>query len=68
MPQFLLRFICLCNEPFPKFFQHIDILPENVHILDGNAANLQAECDQYEASIKAAGGVHLFIGGKITRK
>jgi len=46
-----------------NFFKHIDILPENVHILDGNAANLQAECDQYEASIKAAGGVHLFIGG-----
>ena len=47
-----------------NFFKHIDIAPENVHILDGNAPNLQAECEDYEAKIKAAGGVHLFIGGK----
>lgn len=46
-----------------NFFKHIDILPENVHILDGNAPDLQAECDAYEAKIKEAGGVHLFIGG-----
>uniref|UniRef100_A0A8B9SKP7 Glucosamine-6-phosphate deaminase 1 n=1 Tax=Anas platyrhynchos TaxID=8839 RepID=A0A8B9SKP7_ANAPL len=28
-----------------NFFKHIDILAENVHILDGNAADLQAECE-----------------------
>lgn len=46
-----------------NFFKHIDIVPENVHILNGNAPDLQAECDAYEAKIKEAGGVHLFIGG-----
>lgn len=46
-----------------NFFKHIDIDPQNVHILDGNAADLKAECDVYEAKIKAAGGVELFIGG-----
>jgi len=46
-----------------NFFKHIDIEPSNVHILDGNAADLAQECDQFEADIRAAGGVHLFIGG-----
>lgn len=47
-----------------NFFKHIDILPENVHILDGNAADLSAECVTYENKIKAVGGIELFIGGK----
>ena len=47
-----------------NFFQHIDIAPANVHILDGNAANLQGECDAYEKAIRDAGGIDLFIGGK----
>lgn len=46
-----------------NFFKHIDIDPKNVHILDGNASNLQKECDDFEAKITAAGGVELFIGG-----
>jgi glucosamine-6-phosphate deaminase len=46
-----------------EFFKHIDIDPENVHILDGNAEDLVAECDVYEEKIKKAGGVELFIGG-----
>lgn len=45
------------------FFSHIDIDPANVNIPDGNAPDLQLECDQYEEKIKAAGGVDLFIGG-----
>ena len=44
-------------------FRHIDILPGNVHLLDGNAADLKQECDQYEAAIRAAGGIELFLGG-----
>ena len=47
-----------------NFFQHIDIDPVNVHILDGNAEDLQQECDSFETKIKEAGGVDLFIGGK----
>ncbi|MDR1980537.1 MAG: glucosamine-6-phosphate deaminase [Tannerellaceae bacterium] len=45
------------------FFSHIDIPRENVHILDGNAPDLEKECAEYEAKIKAAGGIDLFLGG-----
>ena len=46
-----------------NFFSHIDILPENVNILNGNASNLEAECEAYENKIKAVGGIDLFLGG-----
>lgn len=46
-----------------NFFKHIDIDPANVHILDGNAADLALECANYEKKIAEAGGVELFIGG-----
>lgn len=46
-----------------NFFTHVDIDPKNAHILDGNAADLQAECELYESLIKESGGVHLFVGG-----
>ncbi len=44
-------------------FGHIDIPKENVHILDGNAKDLEKECREYEEAIKHAGGIHLFLGG-----
>jgi len=46
-----------------NFFSHIDIAPENAHILNGNAPDLEAECADYEAIIKQAGGIDLFLGG-----
>jgi glucosamine-6-phosphate deaminase len=46
-----------------NFFRHIDIEAANVHILDGNAADLTQECEAYEAQIAAAGGIDLFLGG-----
>jgi glucosamine-6-phosphate deaminase len=46
-----------------NFFEQIDILPENANILNGNALDLVAECEAYEAKIKAVGGIHLFLGG-----
>ncbi|MFZ4725384.1 MAG: glucosamine-6-phosphate deaminase, partial [Paludibacter sp.] len=46
-----------------NFFAHIDILPENANILNGNAPDLEAECEAYEAKITALGGIHLFLGG-----
>lgn len=46
-----------------NFFSHIDIKRENVHILNGNAPDLMAECEAYEAAIVAAGGIDLFMGG-----
>ena len=46
-----------------NFFSHIDIKKENVHILNGNAPDLEAECAAYEAAIREAGGIDLFLGG-----
>jgi len=46
-----------------NFFSKIDIKPENVHILDGNAPDLMAECAHYEEMIAQAGGIDLFMGG-----
>lgn len=46
-----------------NFFQHIDILPENVNILDGNTADHDAECRRYEQKIQSYGQIHLFMGG-----
>ena len=46
-----------------NFFSHIDIKKENVNILNGNAEDLDKECAEYEARIKAAGGIDLFMGG-----
>jgi len=46
-----------------NFFSHIDIKAENVHILNGNAPDLEAECAAYEAAIQAVGGIDLFLGG-----
>jgi len=45
------------------FFQHIDIDPKNVHMLNGNANDLVAECQAYELSIQESGGIELFLGG-----
>lgn len=46
-----------------NLFDHIDIPAENIHILDGLASDLEAECQHYEQQIAAAGGIRLFIGG-----
>lgn len=48
---------------YTNFFKHIDITPENVHLLDGNAADLVEECARYEKAIKDNGGIELFLGG-----
>lgn len=46
-----------------NFFDHIDIKPENINILDGNAPDLALECQRYEEKIAAVGGIDLFLGG-----
>ncbi|MDX9725675.1 MAG: glucosamine-6-phosphate deaminase [Bacteroidales bacterium] len=48
---------------FENLFNHIDIPRENINILNGNAPDLEKECADYEARIKAAGGIDLFLGG-----
>jgi glucosamine-6-phosphate deaminase len=44
-------------------FQYIDIPPGNINILNGNASDLEQECERYEEKIKSIGGIHLFMGG-----
>ena len=46
-----------------NFFSHINIPKENVHILNGNAKDLEAECINYEKQIADFGGIELFMGG-----
>lgn len=46
-----------------NFFNYIDIVPANVNILNGNAADLEKECAHYEDKIKSYGGIDLFLGG-----
>ena len=46
-----------------NFFDHVDCPKENIHILNGNAEDLEAECAHYEQMIEEAGGIDLFIGG-----
>ena len=46
-----------------NLFDHIDEKPENIHILNGNAKDVEAECAAYEKAIVDAGGFDLFLGG-----
>ena len=46
-----------------NLFDHIDCPQQNIHILNGNANDLEAECAAYEDAIRKAGGIDLFIGG-----
>lgn len=46
-----------------NLFNHIGIPEENINILNGNAEDLVAECDAFEAKIKSVGGIRLFLGG-----
>ena len=46
-----------------NFFKAIDIPYENTHVLNGMAKDPEAECQAYEAAIKAAGGIEFFMGG-----
>ena len=46
-----------------NLFDHVDIRPENAHILDGMTKDPQQECAHYEQAITQAGGIDLFLGG-----
>ncbi len=46
-----------------NFFNHIDVDSKYVNILNGNAKNLEKECEDYEKKIRNAGGINLFVGG-----
>jgi len=44
-------------------FAGVNLRPERIHFLDGAAADLDAECERYEAAIAEAGGIDLQILG-----
>ena len=46
-----------------QLFDLIDEPAENIHILDGNAPDPDAECAAFEEAIVKAGGIDLFFGG-----
>ena len=46
-----------------NLFSHVDIPAENIHIPNGIARDLKAECEHYEATIRQYGGIELFLGG-----
>ncbi len=48
---------------YRHLFDYIDIPPQQIYILDGNAANVEYECAQYESKIQSYGGIELLIGG-----
>lgn len=48
---------------YHNFFNHINIQEKNINLLNGNAPDLEAECQNYEKKIQSYGKIHLFIGG-----
>lgn len=48
---------------YNNFFNHIDIQPQNINLLDGNTDDHELECKRYEDKIKSYGKINLFMGG-----
>lgn len=46
-----------------NLFNHIDIQPENINLLDGLTDDIIKTCKEYEEKIKSYGGINLFLGG-----
>ena len=46
-----------------QLFNSLDILEENVHFLDGNATDTDAECKRYDNEINEAGGIDIQLLG-----
>ena len=46
-----------------KFFNHIDIKKENIHILNGLAEDYEKECERYEQEIHKYAPFQIFMGG-----
>ena len=48
---------------YSNFFNHVNMQDKNVNLLNGNADDLEAECQRYEDKIKSYGQINLFMGG-----
>ena len=44
-------------------FRHVNLRPERIHLLDGSARDAVMECENYEDTIRAAGGIDLQLLG-----
>jgi glucosamine-6-phosphate deaminase len=44
-------------------FKHVDIKEENIHVPDGKAVDVEAECRRYDNIIKKVGGIDLQLLG-----
>lgn len=51
------------NYMHTNLFDHVDIKPENINMLNGMAEDYKTECERYEEKIKSYGGINLFVGG-----
>lgn len=45
------------------FFNHVNLKPQNIHMLNGMTKDYEKECQSYEKAIRQSGGIHLFVGG-----
>lgn len=48
---------------YENLFNHIDINPKNIHILNGQTKDYAKECENYEKNITTYGGIDLMLGG-----
>lgn len=46
-----------------NLFQHVNVDPANVHVPDGNAPDMNAACEEYEAMLNEIGGVDIQLLG-----
>jgi glucosamine-6-phosphate deaminase len=46
-----------------NLFDHVNLAPERTHLPDGLAADIEAHCREYEASIRACGGIDIQVLG-----
>lgn len=48
---------------YSRFFDHVNVPRDRIHIPDGLARDIQEECRAYERAIRSAGGVDLAVLG-----
>ena len=46
-----------------NLFQHVNVPPQHIHIPDGRASDIPGYCKNYEAQVRAAGGIDLQVLG-----
>lgn len=52
-----------CYFMYKNFFNHVNLKQKNIHIPNGNAKNIVAECYKYDVLIEEQGGIDLQVLG-----